>query len=89
MSSNEKSAELTDVFIHQEGNDWVAYHAGNLIAKQEGMNCEKFYADLHVWIRKNEYHGPFWRVGADGNATEDVEIAKQAAKAFEGQNQAA
>jgi hypothetical protein len=80
---DEQPSEAKHIFLHQEGNDWIAYHSGTEISRKTRVSQERFYADLHVWIRKHRYEGPIWRVATDGKIERDQETEERAARAYE------
>ena len=81
-SSGTTPSQIHDIFIHQEGSQTVAYQAGDPIAKLESGGQERFYAELHVWMRKHRFQGAIWRVRPDGELEPDPELAKRVAEAF-------
>jgi hypothetical protein len=81
--ANQKPSETDDVFLHEEGDAWVAYHRGKEVARKTRTTQERFYADLHVWSRKSGYQGPYWRVLASGELEEDKELPQRIASAYE------
>ena len=83
--SDDQPSETQHVFLHEEGDALVAYHGGKEIARKTKTTQERFYADLHVWMRKSKYNGPFWRVNAAGNLERDDETPTRAAGAFQNQ----
>jgi hypothetical protein len=78
-----KPSETSHVFLHEEGDALVAFYAGREIARKTRTTQERFFADLHVWSRKNKYEGPYWRVLSNGEIEEDKETPARAARAFE------
>lgn len=83
--ASQQPSETHDVFLHREGDETVAYQGGHCIARMTRTSQERFIAELHVWIRKNNYQGPFWRVEENGHVTQDTDIPSRVAKAFENQ----
>jgi hypothetical protein len=82
QNQSQPPSEATDVFLHQEGNETGAYHAGKLIARMTRTSQERFYADLHVWVRKTRYSGPYWRVLENGTIEQDHTLADKISQAL-------
>ena len=68
MSNNpspvEEPSTKLHIFVYQEGGDLVAYNWGKEIARRDTFGVERFYSDLHVWMRKNGVRR-IWRIDKD------------------------
>ena len=79
------ASETEHIFLHEENGTLIAYQSGKEIARQTRTTQQRFYADLHVWVRKHAYKGPYWRVSAQGDLVEDLELPVRVASAFDNQ----
>jgi hypothetical protein len=83
MSHENQPSELTDVFIHNEAGEEVAFFRGKEIARRTRSAQARFYAELHVWRRKTHFQGRFWRIAETGDAQPATDVEEASAHAFD------